>query len=187
MMLFQTYPLESLRQFNVVESPEQYLGELKWNNKLAIAISHEKSCCRTQVENSRVNIQNEIYCFDHPNIVHDYSLKMLVRSIFPHLNELNRFIRYASEHGLIVKWMKDYQSTHKGKGHQFQYSKFSLEFHADILVLFICMDLVACIILFIEWIIHKKNQEQNSKSFWRFAEMFIDPYRYSFLKDRSFK
>lgn len=95
------------KKFQVVEHPYIFLNKLEWNNKLAVAVSTELSFSRVKTENSQIFHQMDFYCFDQPNIIYKYSLKMLTRKSFPYLNELNDFIQRASDGGLIVKWLSN--------------------------------------------------------------------------------
>lgn len=91
------YP--NLRNFEVTEQPEQYLSDLQWNDKLAVAISRDHYLSRSE---NGLNYQNIAYCFDHPNFICGYSLTMLARKDFSFLDELNDFIQRAVEGGLVI-------------------------------------------------------------------------------------
>lgn len=93
-----------LNRFEVVENASIYFEELKWNNKLAVAVSYEESHSKTK--DVPFEFKKEFYCFAHKDIIYEYSLKMLVRKDFRLLKELNNFIKYANECGLIDKWLK---------------------------------------------------------------------------------
>lgn len=182
----QTYPLVSLKQFQVVRYVDQYLSELTLNNELAVAVSREQSLARTQTGLNLFDPKNNIFCFGHPNTIHEYSVKMLAQKNFALLNELNRFIRYASGGGLIQKWLKKYRFSEEKKP-QFQYSPFSPECYLVLMVLFCCMMLSAIFVITIEWTINKKVKEGKYRKCWRIAEIAIDQKRYFCLHDFSFK
>lgn len=56
----------------------------------------------------RRNRQDDIYCFEHSNIIFEHPLSLLTPIDFPLLNELNSFIERANENGLIINWLNRY-------------------------------------------------------------------------------
>ncbi|XP_031634347.1 uncharacterized protein LOC116347768 [Contarinia nasturtii] len=101
----QSYPMRSLDQFKMVYQPSDYIDQLEWNDKLAVALSRELSRSPTGKDNDS---SLKIYCFEHPNNIYEYPLKVLMHKKFSYAKELNTFIRFARECGLIDKWLKEY-------------------------------------------------------------------------------
>lgn len=157
--------------FEVTDHPDKCINELLWNDKLAIAISRELSICS----------RNNAYCFDHPNIIYEYSLSMLTRKDFPLINELNQFIQGAVEGGLITRWLKRYRSREKEIPPE--YTDINWENFSIYVVFYLGLTFFAFVMLIIEKIVYRKVREPNSKPFWRYIEMAIDPYRYFFRED----
>lgn len=169
-----------MTKIHVSDHPDQFFYKLQWNDKLAIATFREMSHSRNQIGN--VDSQKTICCFEYPQIIYEYPLKMLIRTDFPFQNELNKFIEKATEGGLIVKWLKNYRSFGKEKS-QYQYTTFKIESFPIALGIYIFMITLALITVIMEKLVHGKVRTPNSKPIWRYIEMAIDPYRYFLLKD----
>ncbi|XP_031636877.1 uncharacterized protein LOC116349537 [Contarinia nasturtii] len=176
----ETYPSNLLTLFKVVNRPDEYLHQLKWNDKLAVAVPYELSRSRTQMGNDQFNARKDVYCFDRRNNIYEYPLTMLVRRDFTLINEFDRFIKHASECGLIEKWLNQYRSHVKEK---FRISYNSVQTnYFPIMYSFYGLMLLAAFLTFIfERIVYEKVHAPNAPPYWRFIEMSIDPYRYFFL------
>lgn len=88
--------MESLQQFRFSNDLDGDLRQLENRDQLAVAAS------RMDILNNRF-LSHLLYCFDYPNVTHDYSLKMLMQKKYPLMHELNRFIQHAFANDLIVK------------------------------------------------------------------------------------
>lgn len=168
----------------MVNYPELYFEQLEWNDKLAVAVSYELSLSFLRIGGNRCDPKTKIYCFDAANSIYDYGLKILMRKDFPLINELNQFILYASESGLINKWLMGNRSLTEKKP-LFEYVSFKAESLIVALMIFIGMILLALIVIIVETIVHKKIQGQNFIPFWHYVEIMIDPYRHFLLEDLS--
>lgn len=167
--------MEFLKKFKVIERPTEYIHQLKWNNKLAVALYRE------QFLSHGGNGNVKTYCFDYRNGIHEHAVSMLIRKNFSYTNQLNAFIRYARDSGLVTKWLSNYRSHEKEP--PFFYRNFSLQ-AVSLLLAFIGSMLVgATCIMVLENIVNRKVQMHNSPPFWRYIEMLIDPNRYLFLND----
>lgn len=157
----------------MVNDSSECLHELEWNNKLAVAISRELSISSKEVGS------DSVYCFDFPNNIYENSINMLLHKNFPHSDDLNRFIRFARESGLILKWLNQYRSYNR----QFQstYTALRLETIIILLALIGCMIFLATGTLIFERIVNRKVQTPNSKRFWQYSQVIIDPYRHFLL------
>lgn len=166
-----------MARFTVSENLTEYLHQLNWNNKLAVATSFDR------IRNDRV-FSKSVYCFDESNNIQTYPLKMFMQKDFPFQRELNKFIKNIEENGLSVKWRK---------GHIFgsfaekppKFSSYFVSFEVISVLVFICIILLfsAVLILFFEFLIYKKVRTPGTARLWRFIEMAIDPYRYFLLND----
>lgn len=161
-----------MRKFSVTKDLNKDLQQLYWDRRLAVAISTEHA---RYVRNSK-NL--EFYCFNHPNKIHEYSTKYLLRHNFPFLKELNRFLKQASDGGLIAKWIKTCPHAAKKITNMKPFEDGSI-----IVELFIhnTAIIVAFIVLIIEKIVHKKVHTQGSGRFWSFIQTLIDSERYFLL------
>lgn len=123
----------------------------------------------------------EFYCFNYPNKIHESPTKYLLRHNFPFLKELNRFLKQASDGGLIAKWIKTCQHFVKKMANMKPFEDGSII--VELVIHNIAM-IVAFIVFFIEKIVHKKGHTQGSGRFWRFIQTLIDSERY-FLLNKS--
>lgn len=64
--------MESLQQFRFSNDLDGDLRQLENRDQLAVAAS------RMDILNNRF-LSHLLYCFDYPNVTHDYSLKMLMK------------------------------------------------------------------------------------------------------------
>lgn len=98
--------MDSLQNVEIMKRPTEYLYQLDWNDKFAVGTSRELLYSRTLPENYGFNPMSMMYCIDHPGNIHEYWLKILMQKEFPLLEKLNNFIQFATEAGLITKWIK---------------------------------------------------------------------------------
>lgn len=152
---------------------------------LAVAVS------KANVKNDEIFARLNPFCFNGPNHIYEYPLKILAAKRFPFMSELNRFIEMANEAGLIVKWL---EGIHFGpiceKKPLFEYIEVTFEMFAVFLVIIHGMNLFTGFILIIERIAFKEIHMQNVKPVWRFVDMMINPERYfwvEFFSERSWK
>ena len=169
------YPKTALNKFIITNETDEYLEQLDWNYKLAVASSME----RAQYFKSKRHF--DVYSFTHPNQIHVYALKFLMRPNFPFANELNKFIEHATDGGLINKWRTKYQSHFKPK-YQDETFFFKIENYLLIMVIFAHLIFLANFIFVLERIVFKRVQMRRWRRFWRFVEMMIDPDRHFLLK-----
>lgn len=177
----QTYPTRSLSRFRIVKHPSDYLREIELNDKLAIALPREMLLFRTGNESDLIR---NIFCFDHPNNIYESPLQLLMRKKFEFSNDLNKFIWYAKESGLIAKWLMDRRSI-KGEELQLKYEALKADSFTIPIMLYSCILTMAVIVLITEVIVYKKVRTLNSLAVWRYIEMMINPDRLFYLKDLS--
>lgn len=183
----QTFSMDLLRKFKLVKNPTEYIHQLEQSDKIAVAVSRELSYLRPIFGNYNFDPFTTIYCFEYPENIHDYWLKILVKKKFPLMNELNRFIQCAIEGGLVAKWMKDYKSM-KEKTLRYEYRTMNEEILIFTAVIYWAMLSVALLILIIEQKIYEKMmQETNVAKIWRYIEMYVDPNRYFLNYDLVFE
>lgn len=162
-----------LREFVTVSNPYEYLSELEWNDKLAVAVS------LANVENDENILKLDLFCFNNQNHIYEYPLKMFASKQFPFMVELNRIIKMATESGLIVKWLKGIQYGPICEIKPlFEYIDVTFEMFAVFLVIISSMYLFTIFILIIERITFKEIQLQNVRPLWRFTDMMINAKRY---------
>lgn len=173
--------METLRKFELVEQPTEYVYQLNWNNKLAVAIPRDLSYSRAVLNRDQFDPTSKMFCFNSPDNIHKYWLKILVRKEFPLLDELNQFIQYASEGGLIDEWIKkDRHSVEKAPKYE---DAMDLEVFVVIWVVCGIMLLISSLVLIIEKITFKIVRRVNASVLWRLIEVCIDPNRYFLMND----
>lgn len=180
---FQTYSSELLREFITVSNPYEYLEELEWNDKLAVAVS------LANVKNEGTITRLNLFCFDSFDHIYEYQLKILASKRFPFMIELNRFIEMVNEAGLTVKWLKgiQFESIYEKKP-LFEYIEVKAEVIACFLVIMAAAYLFASFIIILEKIAFNENRMEHVKPLWKFIELMISPYRWFYVKfDCSWK
>lgn len=165
------YPIK----FQITNDSKTDLQQLNWNSKIAVAGSFE----RAQYFKLKYNL--DLYSFTHPNNIYEYPTKFLWRPMFPFANELNAFIKQATDGGLIDKWQKSYRpSMNRKTANQIMLLKF--ENFIPIFIIWVGIVLVLFSYLMIERIVYKKVRMQGSRQLWRYTELMIDPERHFLLK-----
>lgn len=166
-----------LHKFKVVSKPHELLDTLPWNDTLAVAVSLET------VKNEELISRLNLFCFDEPNRIYGYPLKILARRSFAHMHELNRFIELADESGLILKWLKGSTFRESEKVPQFQYAAVELEIFLVLVVITVCLQTIAIGIVFLERKAHMETRNDIGSSVWRFVEKVINPDRYHLMNN----
>lgn len=170
-----------MEKFEITNDQNYNLRQLEWNSKLAVATSLER------VRKMQLKSELKLYCFNNPNNIYEYSLKILMKKDFALVNELNRFIRYASDGGLIVKWLKGNTFiSDSEKSSKFGFSEAHLNSLLFNGIIFCGVSTLSMIVFIAEMLVYKNVQKNVSSTFWRYCQMFIDPYRYFLLKDLWF-
>lgn len=165
-----------LDKFEILKDPKDHLRKLEWNDKLAVAVS------LARVKHDKFISRLNFHCFNNPNTIYEYSLKILTSKEFPLMDELNNFIHRASEGGFIVKWLKGFLfGQFIEKKPLFQYVEVKIETLKFIFVIFTCLLLAAFLQAVLERIVHRKIQVKNT-GFWKYVEMTIDSNRYFFIE-----
>lgn len=171
-------------EFELVKQPIDYIRQLEWNDRMAVAASHKLSSLSSKSGNDHFDPSMMIYCFKYPEHIHSYWVKMLAKQKFPLLNELNRLIQNAIENGLVEKWLKSFKSL-KGKTHQYN-EVFGGEAFVVGYAIYSSMLLAAMLILIAERKLYPKVREANAARFWRYIEMYIDPNRHFLMHDLAY-
>lgn len=167
-----------LNKFEIVSNPyEQHLRQIKDNDKLAVAVSFEHLKNEEQI--TRLNL----FCFESPNHIYEYPLKILTSKNFQFLCELNGFIEMVSETGFIVKWLKGYKFEPILESETLlQFMEIKLEMFSVFIVICGSLCVIASLVAALEITAHKKVQMKTVTKFWRIVEMILNPYRYLLFK-----
>lgn len=174
----QKYSAELLQKFEIFKNPNVYLHRLEWDSELAVAVSRE------QVKNNESLSKLQIYCFENPNHIYEYPMKILTSKKFGYLNELNRFIQMSSESGLIDKWLKGSEFKNLGKEiYQSQYIKVDFDVFIVLVVFISLMLLFSFYVFYVERSIDKRNITKSDSPFWRIIKIIIDADRHFFMYD----
>lgn len=177
-LFIQTYSMEILRRFKIVESPYDHLRQLQYNDKLAVAVSMER------VKNEDLISRIDIYCFNHPDLIYGYPLKILVSKEFRYLTELNQLIQMASESGLIVKWLKKFAfGPISDKPPLFVYTEINMESFMCFIIFMLLMQSFVIFLGVLEKRAYDKIHEPNVRSIWIYTDMALNPYRYFLLEN----
>lgn len=170
-----------MQNFKVSNNLTEYLNQLDWNNKLAVATSLER------VRNDRL-LSKSVYCFDESNNIQTYPLKIFMRKGFNLQKKLDRFIEYTIENGVIVKWTRKntFRSFVEERRIQMDYDEVKAEIFKFFVPVILGVSLGAFVIMVFEVIVHTKVHSHGSAKLWRYIQMMIDPERYFLLYDFAY-
>lgn len=150
------------------------LRQLDDNRELAVAVSREHAL------NNHFISSSQLYCFEKSEIIYNYHLKFLMHKEFPFKTELNRFIEMASANGLIAKWYSNSRIKAPQKYTKREYDITMI----DELQYWFYLVIPTILVFLLEIFIY--NRVKNSQLImWRVIEMFIDPYRHFWLKNKG--
>lgn len=170
-----------LERFRICDDFRQCLSKLGSNSKLAVALSREYTRW------IRLSSALQFYCFEKPEIIHSYALKFFLRKDFLYMNELNKFIKAASESGLIEKWRSyvNIQSINTQNSAERKSGLITLENIYGALGLWIVLQTLVLCIFLLEMLIHRQARKSNRvRRFWIFVEKIISPERHFMLKTK---
>lgn len=174
-----------MNNFKIIQNPNDHFGQLEWNDKLAIAASHELSIASTTIEEKRLRLKRKVFCFNHPNSIHEYSIKILAHPKFPLMKQLNEFIRRTGESGCISNWLKRYRLKAE-KQPKLQYTTVTIQGFVSSAAVYVCLSFFALFVIAMEILVDRKVKAPDSAPVWRYIEMSIDPYRHFLLNDLDF-
>lgn len=160
-----------------MSNPYEHLQHLHWNDKLAVAVSLET------VKNDDFISKLNLFCFNGPNRIYEYPLKILAKKHFPHMVKLNRFLEMASESGLIVKWLKGFNFDVSEKEPLYQYVAVEFETFLVLIVITTCMQIIAFFVIILERRAYMKIHTQTDTPTWRFIDKTINPDRYFLMEN----
>lgn len=161
-----------LYKYKVVSDPYEYLQYLEWNDTLAVTASLET------VKNDEFISKLDIFCFNAPNRIYEYPLKILTKKRFAHLMKLNQFIEIASEAGLILKWLKGFNFDVFEKEPLYQSADVEMETFFLLVVVTTCLHILAIFIIWLERRTFMKIHKETNARAWRFIDKTINPDRY---------
>lgn len=145
---------------------------MSYDDELAVIVS------RQYVHNKHLMENTNIHCFNEPEILYSYGLKVFMRKDCRFINELNNFIKNAVEGDLIKNWLA-IEELH------LQYdqvaSQYNIQNVIGLLTVFVILYTLSFLCFISEIIIYKKVSQTNPSTFWFIAKIFIDPERYFLL------
>lgn len=170
-----------LEKYKICTDLDLCLDQLERNSKLAVAISREHA------HNYRLNSTKHFYCFQESHIIHEYSLKFLIRKDFSYLNKLNEFIQMAATSGLIEKWRTDDKIRNKYKSNALFYHQIVIENFGGFFIIWISIKMIIICTLIIEKVVYSKIKKPNPSPLWILLDKLIGPDRHFLLKNTVFK
>lgn len=169
--------MSELEGFEICEDHDLCLNRLNYEDNLAVAVSREYAW------NTRFLGRSSTYCFENSEAIDNYALKVLMKKDFPFVSELNNFIKYATEGGLIVKWLKDSRVVQrKREQERISFSPLRLQNIHGILIIYASLWIFTFITALLEQIIYRQTRKPNTARFWIYAEMAIDEERHFLLR-----
>lgn len=169
-----------LDNYRTVSNPYDHLQQLEWNDTLAVAVSLET------VKNDEFISRLDIFCFDAPNRIYEYPLKIFAKKHFVHLTKLNRFLEMASEAGLIVKWLRGFNFDVSEKEPLYEYAVVEMEIFFILGIITTCLHVIAFLVIILERKAFIKIHTQNNSRAWQLIDKMINPERY-FLKESLYE
>lgn len=110
-----------------------------------------------------------------------------MRKDFALQSELNRFIERASQHGLLMRWIKKSSfSSYLEKPPKFIYFEIAMDTHKFAQLFFFLFVLISTSSFIVERIVYKKVRANGASRWWRYMEVLIDPNRYFLLNDLAY-
>lgn len=101
---------------------------------------------------------------------------------FKFIDELNNFIRSATEGGLISIWLKSYLFQYKYEHEMGTFKPLKLSHWYAILLIYGFIWMLTISAAIAEQIIYRKARKPNASRFWLYAEMAIDAERHFWLR-----
>lgn len=126
----------------------------------------------------------QVYCFEKPEIIYEYNLKFLVNKNFSYSKDLNKFIRMASENGLIEKWQKDLLKEYQKRPDYRTFRSLSIQNFYGVLVVCLLFIIALIFAFILEKIVYNKTKTVNPSRFWIIIEIIIDPDRHFLLENK---
>lgn len=164
---FSQYSATFLDGYRVCDNIDSCLDQLKWNDKLAISVSHQHA------RNYPPMPFTEMTCFDQFEAIHTYFISMLVWKDHPALLDVITLTNRAFEGGLIVKWARDIQFNPKQET-ALKLVAFQLDhLGASILCFIVCL-CFSVMAFFGEILTFRKVNEPNPHKFWIFGDYLIN-------------
>lgn len=171
----QKYPKSILEQFEICNELDICFEELTFDEHLAVAVSREYALSTF--------LTKSVFCFDGSETICNHELKILMKKNFALADELNDFIKYSDQGGLIVKWLNDFQQSQPKYefDNQVGYKSLTLEYFWGCLIIYGCVWIPTFMVAIAEQIIYRKARDPHAAKFWIYAEMLIDADRHFLL------
>lgn len=90
----------------------------------------------------------------------------------------------ASAGGLIEKWRRNANRSHKNKRHEIL-NQITFKSFVGGFSIWISLMAFTVFVFLIEIIVHKQVRKPNPSQFWIFFEIFIDPNRHYLLENKQ--
>lgn len=167
------------KSFELCEVPDECLGKLEYDTKLAVAVS------RLHALNTPAISQKKIYCFTRARNIYSYSVAMPIKLDFQLLPQINYIIRQLLEFGLIERWNKLSQAiaTNNEIKRSFKAAKESgggsslvilTVAHIMGAIMIMCFGhFVAMLAFILEVIVHRKVKNGSRSKIWLMLYSFL--------------
>lgn len=157
------------------------MNQLSYNDDLAIAVSHDYAL------NYHLMHGTNIHCFNGFETIQEVSLKVLMKKDFRYIDELNRFIKYSVEGGLIKKWLTNEEMLHKYDQIEPPFYEMTLKSAVSFFFILIALWVFCIFVALAEHIVYRKaKKQQNPSKFWIYAERMINTDRLYLLEHKTF-
>lgn len=152
---------------------DKCLHRLEFDEKLAVATSryHIKS----------MPLQQNIFCFDQSQNIHNYLNTFMIRNDFPMKHEFDNILKRIVTSGILSKWRRDLQLYRVSVQFFFEIDSLNLIEFSYAFILLGPFLIVTVFILIVEFHIYKRANSVNTTNFWQFLDKIICGKRCFFL------
>lgn len=168
---FKQFSQEQIENFEVCYDIDECLQRLQFDDNLAVAAS------RLHVQT--LELQEDIFCFDRSQNIHDYSAVFMIHRDFSLKSEFIRIFNKIISSGLVIKWQRNQQNYRK--------ARISDENHSSLKEFFITVAFIAIpiitVVFTMELFIHYKRHSKDRNLFWILCDKIISGKRNFFLSN----
>lgn len=129
-----------------------------------------------------IPVQNHIFCFETIEIVQTFQKSVLIRDDLILRAEINNAINNLFSSGIIFKWLTDSRLEKLVTTEEATMDEALI----GIFVLIGTIFILPFLVFYCEIVTFKRCRDQNSRHFWKYAEMLIDGKRHLFVLDQNF-
>lgn len=175
-----------MNNYQICKSDVECLENLKYNDKLAIAVSRQYALHNAHVSDT------EIFCFDKSENIFNFFVSMHMKQNLDLHEKINGFIQRVLAVGLMKKWITDTQRRVRNNYDRERSTSpesavpLSLEHWSLGFVLYILFMSLSFIAFYMEMLVYKNVCSNKSSKFWKWADLVMTGKRtFLLLKENN--